>query len=226
MDVSQTAKGTPCKLCSAKQKKGLKSKCHLHRESPSPKRLPTEFQYFEQLPKEVLPNILLNLDWITLSRVCHHVPKVREICRQPNFQKAYFAKIKHLFVNPRLVETRTKGLTKYFEDDNKTKIEFNYSIKRGVATNILIVFSSGINMEFWLLEIDGDRKTFGFINNSRNKKARRKDFNKLHRPELFNLPYEQQQKIVITELKRALGDQVPKGIFDDYQTQGTEALRQ
>jgi len=82
--MSRTASGSPCKLCS---KKG--EICHIHKtqKSKSPK-----FEYFLNLPKPVLYEVLLNMNPEDLKSILR-VPEVISLVRLPEFQRLY--DIKH-----------------------------------------------------------------------------------------------------------------------------------
>lgn len=97
----------------------------------SPLKTPTEFHYLERLPMPALQQVLLNMEWFDLRRVCAHVPRAFQICKSHNFREMYVAKnVRGIFVTPvKLLDKEARGrnyLRLEYEDANKTKIEVQH----------------------------------------------------------------------------------------------------
>ena len=109
----------------------------------SAKKSPREFHYLEALPEPALQQVLLNMEWVSLSRTCKNVPKAQKICREYNFQQLYLARHQRpLFWGLRSVKpTRTTdGFIPKFSYRNEKQIVHFIKFEEDVELQIWFTF--------------------------------------------------------------------------------------
>lgn len=203
----------------------------------SPLKTPTEFHYLERLPMPALQQVLLNMEWFDLRRVCAHVPRAFQICKSHNFREMYMARnVRGIFVTPvKLVgkefahDNRTRLAYIEYEDANKTEIEI-FDDPSPFSPHITIKWRNGAWLSFYM---SGDDIVFlppRIYENTDDEddenhiEDAKKFFDLIKHPEWYG-KYEKGGKhrneilkLVVLELKAILRAEVdiPKKLYDKF----------
>jgi hypothetical protein len=190
--------------------------------SSSPRKTtPAEFHYFEKLPMPALQEVLLNMEWAELRRVCGSVPRTFKICKSDRFRELYSKKhpVKPLFRGLKFKNfNHSRGVTtSSYVDSAGTEVIVDYFKFEGdyeVTLGILFKTEKGVFDCSISIESQGELSfsfggPFGITNES-------EFFNAIGKPEWIGKRKNKAEwqailKSIVQDIKRSLGSAEPVG---------------
>ena len=198
--------------------------------SKSPKKTPAEFHYLESLGHDLLPEVLLRMDWLSIRKVCNlKINGVREICRNPHFQQRYVAEhgpppfIGELkLINKEVIPRRGTSETIY-SFKSATGINVKLFVVAGKLLDIFIRFPDPRNLGGVQIRLIPSFSVL-FTKASMDRAAEQRryffvDF--IHRPDWYALYSAKRQddisRELINNLKVSISDKdISSRLFDDF----------